>query len=160
MIRSVHHSDAKAISEIYNFYVKNTVITFEEEAVSENEMRNRIDNVTKRFPWLVYELNGELLGYSYATDWKTRSAYRHTVESTVYLRNGESGKGIGKKLYQHLISELQKLNIHAVIGGISLPNEASIALHEKLGYKKIGQFHEVGLKFNKWVDVGYWELIL
>lgn len=160
MIRTVKLEDAHEIAEIYNYYILNTCFTFEEIPVSDEEMRKRIEAVQLKLPWLVYENDNEIIGYAYATDWKLRTAYKRTVESTVYLKNEAIKKGIGSLLYKELISRLTEMHIHAVIGGISLPNEASIALHEKFGYEKVGQFKEVGFKFKKWLDVGYWELII
>ncbi len=159
MIRTATIQDAKEICEIYNYYILNSIVTFEEEIVAVSEMNNRIEQITAKLPWIVYEESGELLGYAYASEWKSRCAYKHSVESTVYLKPGAMGKGIGSKLYDELINRLKKIKVHAVIGGIALPNESSIALHEKFGFKKIGQFKEVGFKFEKWIDVGYWELI-
>jgi phosphinothricin acetyltransferase len=100
------------------------------------------------------------VGYAYASSWKRRSAYRYAVESTIYLAPEFHGRGLGSELYRALIAEMRARGFHCAIGGISLPNPASIALHEKLGYKHIGQFREVGWKFGKWVDVGHWELLL
>ena len=160
MVRSVKIEDAEAICEIYNYYVEHTIVTFEEVSVSRAEMERRIQQVTNKLPWIVYEENGKVSGFAYTSEWKSRCAYKHSLESTVYLRKGQEGKGIGSILYNDLIDLLKKTNCHALIGGISLPNETSIALHEKFGFKKIGQFVEVGFKFNKWIDVGYWELIL
>lgn len=159
MIRNATYKDAAAIAEIYNYYVLNTVVTFEEAPVSPDEMQRRITDVQIRFPWLVFEENGLIIGYAYAGPWKPRSAYRNTVESSVYLQPTHIGKGIGRILYSKLINELRDLNIHAVIGGIAQPNETSIKLHENFGFKKIGLFSEVGWKLGRWVDVGYWELI-
>ncbi len=159
MIRQITQEDVIEVCGIYNYYVKNTIVTFEETPVSEEEMQSRIRLISGNYPWIVYEREGALLGYAYASDWKTRSAYRHTVETTVYLRPDSTGQGIGGVLYAALIKKLRESNVHALIGGIALPNDASVALHEKLGFRKIGQFHEVGLKFGTWIDVEYWELI-
>lgn len=160
MIRPVRLDDASAIAAIYNYYILHTVVTFEEVAISAEEMAERIRTVTARFPWLVLEEEGKIKGYAYAGEWKTRSAYKYTVESSVYLATAETGKGMGTALYEALFEKLQPLKIHAVIGGISLPNAASVALHEKMGFEKIGHFAAVGYKFDQWVDVGYWELLL
>lgn len=160
MIRNVTLEDAREIAEIYNYYVLNSCVTFEELEVSAEEMRGRIEATNLKFPWLVFEKDGEILGYAYATMWKPRSAYKHTVESTVYLKKEATKNGIGSLLYAALISQMTDLGFHAVIGGISLPNDASVALHEKFGFEKIAQFKEVGYKFNKWIDVGYWELLI
>lgn len=160
MIRKVKLEDAKEIAEIYNYYILNSCVTFEEIPVSIEEMGRRIQATFLKFPWLVYEKDMEIIGYAYASVWKPRSAYKHTIESTVYLKNEATKNGIGSLLYKELISQLTNLGFHAVIGGISLPNEASIALHEKFGFKKVAQLKEVGYKFKKWVDVGYWELLI
>jgi L-amino acid N-acyltransferase YncA len=160
MIRACHSSDASRICEVYNHYVRETVVTFEDEPVSEAEMAQRIADVTQRYPWLVWEQGGVAVAYAYATPWKARSAYRFSVETTVYVAPGFARRGLGTALYQALIAELKSRNVHCVVGGIALPNDASIALHEKLGFSKIGQFEEVGWKLGRWIDVGYWELVL
>lgn len=160
MIRNAKPEDAQAICDIYNYYVLNTIVTFEEDVVLADDMAERIKKVSEKYTWLVYEQNGEIIGYAYAGEWKSRCSYRFSVESSVYLKNGFSGQGIGSKLYEALLKKLEKTDIHAVIGGISLPNEGSIALHEKFGFEKIARFKEVGYKFNKWIDVGYWEKII
>ncbi len=160
LIRQATEADALAISTIYNYYVLHTIVTFEETVVSESDMRARIALVLSRDqPWIVCENNGEVVGYAYAGEWKSRCAYRYSLESTVYLKHGEEGHGFGSILYGELIRLVKEKKYHAVIGGISLPNAASVALHEKYGFRKIGQFLEVGYKFGQWIDVGYWELI-
>jgi len=160
MIRACEPPDASQVCQIYNHYVRETVVTFEEIPVVEHDMAQRIAEVTERLPWLVWEQHGTIVGYAYATAWKARSAYRFSVESTVYLSQSFAGRGIGTQLYQALIADLRGRNVHCIVGGIALPNPASIALHEKLGFSKIGQFKEIGWKFGRWVDVGYWELVL
>ena len=160
MIRQCTTADASAICEIYNHYVRHTVITFEEVPVVVAEMAQRILDVTARYPWLVAEENGAVVGYAYAAPWRPRSAYRFSVESTVYVAPGQVGRGVGTALYRELIEGLRALDVHCAVGGIALPNPASVTLHEKLGFKKIGQLVEIGRKLDRWVDVGYWELIL
>jgi L-amino acid N-acyltransferase YncA len=160
MIRPVKLSDAEQICDIYNYYVINTIITFEEEAVNTVDMEGRISEITAKYPWIVHELDGRLLGYAYASAWKSRCAYRNSVESTVYLHHESGGHGLGSQLYAKLMEELERLHIHAVIGGVAIPNEASIALHKKTGFEQVAHFREVGFKFNKWIDVTYWERIL
>jgi len=160
MIENAKVIHAKDICEIYNYYIENTIITFEEELLEPEDIQQRIVNISEKYPWLVYVENDHVIGYAYATAWKLRNSYRFAVETTVYLNPNYSGKGIGSLLYKDLIVRLQKLNMHTVIAGISLPNDNSIAFHEKFGFHKIGQFKSVGYKFNKWIDVGYWELIL
>lgn len=157
-IRDATADDAKAIVAVYNHYVLNTTITFEEQAVTDMEMAQRIADVQSAgLPWLVVETDGVLVGYAYATKWRVRHAYRFSVESTVYLAPDVSGKGLGTVLYAELLSRLAAQEYHLVIGGIALPNVASIALHEKMGFQKVAQFSEVGFKFDRWLDVGYWE---
>ena len=161
MIRTATNADAIKIAKIYNYFITNTFITFEEEPVSADEICTRISNsISASLPWLVLEDNGEVIGYAYATQWRARPAYKHSVETTVYLSKNYSGKGLGKLLYSKLISELTASGLHTAIGGIALPNEASVGLHESLGFKKVAHFQEVGNKFNKWIDVGYWQIIL
>jgi phosphinothricin acetyltransferase len=123
-------------------------------------MQKRIETATEELPWLVFDEKDCLLGYAYASKWKGRCAYRYSVESTLYLSKESVGKGIGTQLYEALIVRLASLSYHSVIGGIALPNPASVALHEKLGFEKVAHFKEVGWKMDRWVDVGYWELII
>ncbi|MFI5399256.1 MAG: arsinothricin resistance N-acetyltransferase ArsN1 family B [Candidatus Binatia bacterium] len=161
MIRTATASDADAIARIYNYYISNTIITFEEEPISSADMASRLAEVTAAsLPWIVVEQDGEVFGYAYATKWHGRCAYRFSVESTIYLAPAATGKGFGTKLYERLISILREGPTHVVIGGIALPNAASVALHEKLGFEKVAHFREVGFKFEKWIDVGYWQRTL
>jgi phosphinothricin acetyltransferase len=160
-LRPATATDAAQICAIYNTYVTTTTITFEEDAVTEPDMAQRIADVAAAgLPWLVLEEGNKIVGYAYATKWRVRPAYRHSVESTIYLDQAYAGRGFGHMLYSALLDELRKRELHLVIGGIALPNEASVGLHEKLGFRKAGQFTEVGLKFGCWIDVGYWELKL
>ena len=160
-IRLATSEDAAAVAAIYNPYVASTCITFETEAVPEEEIRARIAEAhDANLPWLVAADDGVVVGYAYASKWKGRCAYRHSAESTVYLDPSSKGKGIGRMLYTALIDRLRIRGIHAVIGGIALPNEASIALHERLGFEKVAHFKQVGFKQDRWIDVGYWQLLL
>ncbi len=160
MIRPITINDAKSICDIYNHYVKNTVISFEEEIVSQTEMEERIIQVTSQYPWLVYEKDGLILAYAYAGQWKSRSAYRFVVEATVYARHDMTEKGVGTKLYKQLFLELDSRLIRSIMGVIALPNDASIGLHEKFGFEKVAHFKEVGFKLDQWIDVGYWQKTL
>jgi phosphinothricin acetyltransferase len=161
VIRSATLDDTKAIVDIYNPYVAETIITFEEEAVSSAEMAERISKVIDGgLPWIVIEDDGVVCGYAYATPWRVRRAYRFSTETTVYLAKSCIGKGYGSALYCELLDRLSACGAHLAIGGIALPNEASVALHEKFGFKKVAHFAEVGKKFGKWVDVGYWQTTL
>ncbi|HBX65428.1 MAG: phosphinothricin acetyltransferase [Balneola sp.] len=161
MIRPVQDTDLSSIIDIYNYYIRETTVSFEEQEISEKELDHRIHKVkSEGLPWLVAEKGRKLIGYAYATKWKERSAYRYSVEISVYIDQSSQGQGWGTKLYQALFTELQKLDIHLVIGGITLPNNASIALHEKFGMEKVAHFKEVGFKFGEWRDVGYWQMKL
>jgi L-amino acid N-acyltransferase YncA len=158
VIRPSSAADVPRICDIYNYYVRETVVTFEEEPLAVAEMARRIADVRKRFPWLVVEADGVVAGYAYGSLWKARSAYRFAIESTIYLAPESLGQGYGRTLYTELLRGLRGCDVHRVVGCIALPNDASVALHEKLGFRKIGIFDEVGRKFDRWVDVGYWEL--
>ncbi len=162
MIRTATFQDAPSIVEIYNHYVLNSHATFELEPISKEEMKGRIAKVQDEFelPWIVLEVDNHILGYAYATQWKARKAYSKTVETSIYLHENQGGKGYGKMLYSNLIDRLKAQGHHAVIGGMALPNEPSQRLHKILGFNKIGSFKEVGYKFDRWIDVEYWELIL
>jgi L-amino acid N-acyltransferase YncA len=160
-IRYATSADAASICTVYNHYIATTTISFEEEPVSPADMAQRIADVAKaNLPWLVMLDGDKLIGYAYATKWRVRAAYRFAVESSVYLDPDHAGKGAGTMLYEALLAELRQRDLHLVIGGIAQPNEASVRLHERLGFQKVAHFSEVGLKFGKWVDVGYWQLKL
>ena len=160
-LRPASAADAAPICAIYNAYVTTTAITFEEEAVAEQDMAQRIADVgTAGLPWLVLEVDGKVVGYAYATKWRVRPAYRYSVESTIYLDQAFTGRGLGRLLYGALLDDLRKRELRLVIGGIALPNEGSVGLHEKMGFRKVAHFSEVGMKFGRWIDVGYWELNL
>ncbi|MDR2101947.1 MAG: GNAT family N-acetyltransferase [Treponema sp.] len=160
MIRPVSIADARDIAEIYNYYIEHTVITFEEIPVSLEEMEDRIRNVTAGYPWFVWEEGGTPLGYAYINKWKERSAYRFAAEDSIYLKHGQERRGIGGKMMAALLEAVKKTRVHGIVAGITLPNEGSIALHEKWGFKQIACFNEIGYKHDRWLDVGYWELLL
>jgi phosphinothricin acetyltransferase len=161
LLRAATAEDAAAMAAIYNHYVAQTVITFEEEAVGAAEMATRLANVSATsLPWLVAEENGTVLGYAYASRWHARSAYRYSVESTVYLDPRHTRRGLGTALYGELFRMLRERGLHSVIGVIALPNAASVALHEQIGMRQVGHYREVGYKFGEWVDVGYWQALL
>ncbi len=158
MIRSATIADLQAITDIYNHYIGHSVATFEEEIVNVNDIAARFNALKAlSMPWLVAELDGEIQGYAYAGPWKQRSAYRFTVETTVYLAPESQGRGLGTQLYEQLFERLQQQGIQVALGCITLPNPASEALHEKLGMKKVAHFERVGFKFGKKLDVGYWQ---
>jgi phosphinothricin acetyltransferase len=160
-LRPATPDDAADIVTIYNPYIASTTISFEETPVDAATVKSRIQAVLEAgLPWLVAEQDGRVVGYAYATPWRIRSAYRFAVESSVYLAPEAQGRGVGRALYEALIAQLRERGLRTVIGGIAQPNAASIALHEKLGFKRVALFEEVGWKFDRWVDVGYWQLSL
>lgn len=160
MIRKIEKRDISQVCDIYNYYIQNTIVTFEEEPVSLQEMENRVKEVTETFPWMVFEENGRILGYTYAGKWNKREAYRFTVEPALYIIKDFVGTGIGSQLFSALLKELKRQGIHSVIAIISQPNEPSVILLEKFGFKKVAHFTQVGYKFNHWIDVGHWQLVL
>ena len=157
MIRDARASDAEALCAIYNPYVRDTFVTFEEVEVTTAEMAARIADVTETFPWLVVEQGGELMGYAYAKPFGARAAYRSAAESAIYMRMDAIGRGHGRALYGALLTRLRERGLHTVVGVVSLPNPASVALHEACGFKKVGHLSEIGLKRGRRLDLGYWQ---
>lgn len=161
VVRAATVEDADAIAAIYNHYVLETIVTFEEDPVAPAEMGRRMAEVqATALPWLAAVEAGRVVGYAYATPWRSRFGYRFSVEVTVYTAPAQAGRGIGSRLYEALVPLLESRDIHAAMGGIALPNDASIALHEKFGFRKVAHFQESGIKFGRWIDVGYWQRVL
>jgi Sortase and related acyltransferases len=158
-IRPVDLADAAQIAEIYNHYILTSHCTFEITPLDAADMSVRISDVIEHdFPFFVSETGGEISGYANGKQFRPRPAYRHSVEVSIYIKNGIEAHGIGTALYSKLFDEITKLDFHTIIAGIALPNEPSIRLHEKFGFEKVAHFREVGFKFGKWIDVGYWQL--
>ncbi|MBE6051548.1 MAG: N-acetyltransferase [Clostridium sp.] len=161
MIRNVKLKDAKEIVNIYNHYILNTNITFEIDALTSEEMANRIESKTKDNPWIVYEENNNILGYAYVGEFRGRIADRFTKEVSIYLKKDVVSKGIGTKLMNALIEKCKnEYDIHTLISVVTMPNNASTAIHKKFEFKRAGYFKEVGFKNDKWLDVEYLQLIL
>jgi phosphinothricin acetyltransferase len=158
-IRRVELADAEQIAEIYNYYILNTHHTFETEPLRAPDMLPRMKRIAKDYPFLVADDQGVILGYAYAAQFKLRDAYKYAAEVSVYVRNDAKQKGVGSQLSDKLFKEFEDTNIHAIIAGISLPNEPSVRFHEKFGFKKAAHFKEVGYKLGRWVDVGYLDLL-
>jgi L-amino acid N-acyltransferase YncA len=157
-IRPAAEQDASILADIYNPYVLKTTATFEESAISPSDMAARIaEAADARLPFLVAQVSGMPVGFAYASKWKGRCAYRYSAETTIYVESSRWRRGVGKALYVKLLDLLQRSGCHVAIGGIALPNESSIRLHERLGFTQVAYFHEVGFKFDKWIDVGYWQ---
>lgn len=161
MIRFAKPSDAHAIADIYNHYIANTVVSFEEDQIDTLEAEKRIaETKDLDLPYLVAETANGIAGYAYASKWNGRCAYKYTAEITVYLSLDATRQGLGTALYEKLFEALRQRKYHGVIAGISLPNPGSVALHEQFGMDKVAHFKEVGFKFDRWVDVGYWQGML
>lgn len=161
MIREVCVRDAQEIVDIYNYYIENTNITFEENILSAEDMKQRIEEkLEHNNPWIVYEENGKVIGYAYLGTWRDRSAYRFSKESSVYVKEDMKGNGIGTLLYKELIKLAKERGIHAIIASITCPNELSFKLHEKLGFEKMAEYKEVGYKNDTWLDVAFYELLI
>jgi L-amino acid N-acyltransferase YncA len=160
-IRNATPDDAAALAAIYNYYIQHTVITFEEELISAQEMRQRIEKVLAAgHSWLVALQNERVIGYAYSCQFRERVAYRYAVEVSVYLAHDTLSKGWGTRLYEALFAQLRAKEFHTALGGIALPNAASVAIHEKFGMAKVAHFEAVGFKFGEWIDVGYWQVQL
>jgi L-amino acid N-acyltransferase YncA len=161
LIRDATAAGAAAVASLYNGYVLASVATFEETPLAGSAMAERLRAVQERgLPWLAAVEDGEVVGYACAGSWNTRGAYRLTAEVTAYVAEGATRHGVGSALYAELFARLRELGIHAVIAVIALPNPASVALHERFGLRHAGTFREVGHKFGRWVDVGYWQGLL
>lgn len=159
--RTAMAADVSRLTQIYNYYVEHTAVSFEEAPITEEEMLMRMAMVREGgYEWFVLEDENGIQGYAYAARWKTREAYRFTAEATVYLDANCKGKGYGSLLYQVLFDDLRQRDIRSVIGVVTLPNPASAALHEKFGMKQVAHFKQVGFKFGEWLDVGFWQGLL
>jgi len=159
-VRIVKPEDAESILKIYSPYVTDSSITFEIEPPSIHEMTGRIENISRVYPWFVYEENNSVSGYAYASKHKERAAYRWSVDFAVYVRADSHGRGIGRILYSKLIEAVTRLGYYNAFGVITLPNERSIVLHESSGFKQVGLTKNSGYKLGHWHDVGIWQLVL
>jgi L-amino acid N-acyltransferase YncA len=158
LIRLANEADAAAIADIYRPYVEDSPVSFEESAPDAAEMAERIAGEMPGFhPWFVAEEGGRLLGYAASSRFRTRPAYRWTIETGIYLAADAHGRGIGKSLLATLLNVLERQGYVAAIGAIALPNEASVAVHEKLGFFHTGTYRQVGFKLGQWLDVGLWQ---
>ncbi|HYE29465.1 MAG TPA: GNAT family N-acetyltransferase [Allosphingosinicella sp.] len=160
-LRSATPDDAAAIADLYASYVTGSAVSFETEAPDAEAMRARIEGTGALYPWIAAEAgDGTLLGYAHAARFRERSAYRFTVETTIYLRPETAGRGLGRRLYAPLIATLEAQGFTQAIAAITLPNPASVALHERLGFGQAGTYLEVGWKLGAWHDVGLWQRAL
>ena len=160
MIRKVNAQDIKALTTIYNHYIKHTVYTFETQCIDEIEMKRRVDEIALHYPYFVFEEDNQILGYCYVHPWRERAAYSHTLEVTVYLSPQATGRGLGRTLSKYLIDSCRSLPCKALIACITADNTASCTLFTKLGFQKVSHFKQVGYKMGRWLDVVDYELLL
>ncbi|MBX2879389.1 MAG: GNAT family N-acetyltransferase [Granulosicoccus sp.] len=156
-IRQAIPSDAENILSIYRSIVEDTTISFETCPPTAEEISRRIVSILSSHEWLVAHDNDGITGYAYASKYRPRQAYRYAVETTIYVHQRCRGQGLGKRLYSTLFSSLDSLGFHSMYAGIALPNPASIALHEAVGFEPIGVFKDAGFKFEQWHDVSWWQ---
>jgi len=155
-IRFAKLEDAAAIQEIYAPIVLHTATSFEYEPPPAQEVRRRIESNFAQYPWLVCERDSQVVGYAYAGKFRERPAYRWTAELSVYVRSGFHRQGIATRLYEALFHCLRMQGFHTAVAGITLPNEASVVLHERMGFQEVGVFRAVGFKFDEWRDVAWY----
>lgn len=160
IIRLAAAMDAEQVLSIYAPFVTETAITFEIDVPTVEDIERRIIDALEERPWLVFEKDGEILGYAYAAKHRSRAAYQWSVESSVYIHPQCRRRGIGRALYVSLFRILELQKFCNVYGGITLPNPASVRLHETCGFKKVGVYSSVGFKLKAWHDVGWWHLCL
>jgi len=159
-IRLATEEDAEPLLEIYAPFCAGTPISFETEAPTVEEMRQRIKKTLDILPWLVCEAEGHVLGYAYASRHRERAGYRWSVDVSVYVRDGRRGLGIGRALYTSLFVILRLQGFYNILAGITLPNPASVALHEAMGMLPVAVYPAIGFKCGAWHDVGWWQLAL
>jgi L-amino acid N-acyltransferase YncA len=152
--------DAAACAAIYAPSVEGSVTSFELRAPSPQEMAERMRRYQATHPWLVAERGGEVVGYAYACAFNERPAYRWSASVSVYVAAGERGRGRGRALYEELLARLRRQGFRMACAGITLPNPASLGLHESLGFRAVGVNREIGWKEGRWLDVGWWQLEL
>jgi phosphinothricin acetyltransferase len=152
--------DAAGCAAIYAPYVLASATSFEETAPNEGEMADRILRISTTHPWLVAERGGRLLGYAYACRHRERPAYRWSADVSVYVDEGRWRQGVGRRLYEDLLERLRGQGFRTACAGITLPNVASVALHERLGFVSVGVYRHIGWKEGAWRDVGWWQLDL
>jgi len=159
-IRLATRSDVVGMLAIYAPFILTSTTSFEMEVPSEKEFWGRVKKVLAKAPWLVCEINGEIAGYAYAGDHRKRFAYQWNRELSVYVADKYQKRGIASALYRCIIKIILQQGYVNILAGITLPNEKSVAFHEKLGFKSVGIYHNVGFKFDKWWHVGWWEMPL
>jgi phosphinothricin acetyltransferase len=159
-LRTATEADAESVRAIYAPIVRDTVISFEWEEPDAAEMARRIRTIGAEHPWVIAEDETGVLGYAYAYPWRARAAYRWVSETAIYVHERARRRGVARATYGELLARMWRGGWRAAIGGIALPNPASIALHEALGFHAVARFPAVGFKFGSWHDLGFWRLDL
>jgi L-amino acid N-acyltransferase YncA len=157
-VRAAERRDAGAVAAIYAPVVRETAISFETDPPTPEIMADRIETTLQRYPWLVAEREGEVVGYVYGSEHRQRAAYRWSVDVTAYVADGARRQRVGQKMYGALINLLRAQGFRSAFAGIALPNPASVALHESVGFEALGVYRDVGFKLGRWHDVGWWRL--
>jgi|SRR5438874_8963285 len=152
--------DAAACLEIYARYISDTAVSFEEQVPTGDEFAERMRTSMRTHPWLVFDDDGEIAGFAYATAHRTRAAYRWATDVTVYVDPSRRRAGVGRRLYEALFERLRALGFHVACAGITLPNEASVSIHRALGFEPVGVYRRIGWKLGRWHDVSWWQLEL
>lgn len=155
-----HARDATACAAIYAPHVEDGVASLEERAPTPEEMADRIRITSQLYPWLVAEIDGEVAGYAYAGRHRDRASYRWAADVTVYISAAHQRRGVGRALYGELFPLLAAQGVYEACAGITLPNDASVGLHEAMGFQPIGVYRDIGFKFGQWRDVGWWQKTL
>ena len=157
LIRPACADDAAAMVEIYRPHVEETCVSFELVAPTVDEFAQRVNKAQQRHDWLVAEADGTVLGYAYGVTHRAREAYRYTVEVSAYVREDAQRGGVGARLYGRLFARLAELGYCNAVAGITMPNDKSVAFHERMGFTHIGVYHRIGYKFDSWRDVSWYE---
>lgn len=156
-VRAARDDDFPAIAEITNHYIATTTIHFGYEPVTADELRAQWQRARDKFPWIVVERDGAVVGYAKAGTWRERAAYGWTAETGLYIADTERGRGLGRALYIALLDELVRRGFRSAVAGITLPNDPSVALHLALGFEPVGVFADAGWKNGSWHAVGFWQ---
>jgi len=160
LIRNYKQTDLTEIVEILNYYVKNDVCIFQVEPYSFEEIESKFKSILPTYPIFVEEQNGKVVAFAYGARWRDKPAYEKSVETTIYVHPDYKNSGIGEPLYRKLIETLTQMEFHLLVAGMTMPNPDSQRLHEKLGFEKVGEFKDAGMKFGQWHNVGFWQMIL
>jgi phosphinothricin acetyltransferase len=159
-LRPTSPADFPTIAALTNHFIQHTTIHWGTQPTSAAEMLGLWEKTRERFPWLTAELDGRFAGYAKAAVWRERAAYDRTAETGLYVALDCHRRGVGRALSLALLDELRARGFHAAVAGIALPNDASVAMHEAVGYRHVGTFREVGFKFDQWLDAGFWQVTL